>query len=116
MQRKIDIENARRPSSATTSLPSRQGRGSARSLAPVPGGDRTVRHAVSPGDMLVHRRLVSDEECHVFDEEKRSYLTYVAGNVQGTASPCSTPSLSRASHSMAPYFGYVAGKNAVAGA
>ena len=71
------------------------------------------------GDMLVCiGGLVSDEECHVFDEEKRVIPGfYVAGNVQGNRFAVQYPiAFKGVSHSMALYYGYVAGKNAVAGA
>lgn len=70
------------------------------------------------GDMLVCiGGLVSDEECHVYDESKHVMPGfYVAGNVQGSRFAVQYPiAFKGVSHSLALYYGYVAGKNAVAG-
>jgi succinate dehydrogenase/fumarate reductase flavoprotein subunit len=70
------------------------------------------------GDMLVCiGGLESDEGCHVYSED-RSVIPglYVAGNIQGNRFAVQYPiALKGVSHSMALYYGYVAGKNAVAG-
>ena len=61
--------------------------------------------------------LESDEECHTFDENRNVIPgLYVAGNVQGSRFAAEYPiTLKGVSHSMAMYYGYVAGKNAVLG-
>lgn len=59
--------------------------------------------------------LESDENCHTFDEDRNIIPgLYVAGNVQGSRFAAEYPiTLKGVSHSMAMYYGYVAGKNAV---
>jgi uncharacterized protein with FMN-binding domain len=59
--------------------------------------------------------LESDEDCHTFDEDRNVIPgLYVAGNVQGSRFAAEYPiTLKGVSHSMAMYYGYVAGKNAV---
>jgi len=59
--------------------------------------------------------LESDEDCHTFDENRKVIPgLYVAGNVQGSRFAAEYPiTLKGVSHSMAMYYGYVAGKNAV---
>ncbi|MGN1405128.1 MAG: FAD-binding protein [Erysipelotrichaceae bacterium] len=59
--------------------------------------------------------LESDEDCHTFDENRNIIPgLYVAGNVQGSRFAAEYPiTLKGVSHSMAMYYGYVAGKNAV---
>lgn len=59
--------------------------------------------------------LESDEDCHTFDENRNIIKgLYVAGNVQGSRFAAEYPiTLKGVSHSMAMYYGYVAGKNAV---
>ena len=59
--------------------------------------------------------LESDENCHTFDENRNVIPgLYVAGNVQGSRFAAEYPiTLKGVSHSMAMYYGYVAGKNAV---
>lgn len=61
--------------------------------------------------------LESDEDCHVFDNNRAMIPgLYAAGNIQGNRYAVQYPiALKGASHSMALYYGYVAGKNAVAG-
>ena len=61
--------------------------------------------------------LESDEECHTFDVNRNVIPgLYVAGNVQGSRFAAEYPiTLKGVSHSMAMYYGYVAGKNAVLG-
>lgn len=61
--------------------------------------------------------LESDEDCHTFDADRNVIPgLYVAGNVQGGRFAHEYPiTLKGVSHSMAMYYGYVAGKNAVAG-
>ncbi len=59
--------------------------------------------------------LESDEECHVYDDNRIVIPgLYVAGNIQGNRFAIQYPiPLKGASHSLALYYGYVAGKNAV---
>jgi hypothetical protein len=61
--------------------------------------------------------LESDEDCHTFDADRNVIPgLYVAGNVQGSRFAAEYPiTLKGVSHSMAMYYGYVAGKNAVEG-
>lgn len=61
--------------------------------------------------------LESDEDCHVCDTDRVVIPgLYAAGNIQGNHYAVQYPiALKGASHSMALYYGYVAGKNAVAG-
>lgn len=61
--------------------------------------------------------LESDEDCHTFDADRNVIPgLYVAGNVQGSRCATEYPiTLKGVSHSMAMYYGYVAGKNAVQG-
>jgi len=61
--------------------------------------------------------LESDEECHTFDADRNVIPgLYVAGNIQGSRFAAEYPiTLKGVSHSMAMYYGYVAGKNAVQG-
>ena len=59
--------------------------------------------------------LESDENCHAFDADRNVIPgLYVAGNVQGNRFATEYPiGLKGVSHSMAMYYGYVAGKNAM---
>lgn len=59
--------------------------------------------------------LESDEDCHTFDAERNVIPgLYVAGNIQGNRFATEYPiGLKGVSHSMAMYYGYVAGKNAM---
>ena len=59
--------------------------------------------------------LESDENCHTFDADRNVISgLYVAGNVQGNRFATEYPiGLKGVSHSMAMYYGYVAGKNAL---
>lgn len=59
--------------------------------------------------------LESDENCHTFDADRNIIPgLYVAGNVQGNRFATEYPiGLKGVSHSMAMYYGYVAGKNAM---
>ena len=59
--------------------------------------------------------LESDENCHTFDADRNViHGLYVAGNVQGNRFATEYPiGLKGVSHSMAMYYGYVAGKNAM---
>ena len=59
--------------------------------------------------------LESDENCHTFDADRNVIPGfYVAGNVQGNRFATEYPiGLKGVSHSMAMYYGYVAGKNAM---
>ena len=59
--------------------------------------------------------LESDENCHTFDADRNVIPgLYVAGNVQGNRFVTEYPiGLKGVSHSMAMYYGYVAGKNAM---
>ena len=61
--------------------------------------------------------LESDEDCHTFDADRNVIPgLYVAGNIQGSRFAAEYPiTLKGVSHSMAMYYGYVAGKNAVQG-
>ena len=61
--------------------------------------------------------LESDEDCHTFDENRDVIPgLYVAGNIQGNRFASDYPiGLKGVSHSMAVYYGYIAGKNAVKG-
>lgn len=61
--------------------------------------------------------LESDENCHTFDQDRNEIPgLYVAGNVQGNRFAHEYPiTLKGVSHSMAMYYGYVAGQNAVDG-
>lgn len=60
--------------------------------------------------------LESDEECHVYNEDREVIEgLYAAGNIQSNRFAVQYPiALEGASHSLALYYGYVAGKNAVA--
>lgn len=59
--------------------------------------------------------LESDEDCHTFDADRKVIPgLYVAGNIQGNRFATEYPiGLKGVSHSMAMYYGYVAGKNAL---
>ena len=59
--------------------------------------------------------LESDEDCHTFDADRNVIPgLYVAGNMQGNRFATEYPiGLKGVSHSMAMYYGYVAGKNAL---
>lgn len=59
--------------------------------------------------------LESDEDCHTFDADRNViHGLYVAGNIQGNRFATEYPiGLKGVSHSMAMYYGYVAGKNAL---
>ena len=59
--------------------------------------------------------LESDEDCHTFDADRNVIPgLYVAGNIQGSRFATEYPiGLKGVSHSMAMYYGYVAGKNAL---
>lgn len=59
--------------------------------------------------------LESDEDCHTFDADRNVIPgLYVAGNIQGNCFATEYPiGLKGVSHSMAMYYGYVAGKNAL---
>lgn len=59
--------------------------------------------------------LESDEEAHVYNENREVIPgLYAAGNIQGNRINVQYPiSLKGVSHSMAMYYGYIAGKNAV---
>ena len=61
--------------------------------------------------------LESDEDCHTFDANRNVIPgLYVAGNVQGSRFAHEYPiTLKGVSHSMAMFYGYVAGQNAVEG-
>ena len=59
--------------------------------------------------------LESDEDCHTFDADRNVIPgLYVAGNIQGNRFATEYPiGLKGVSHSLAMYYGYVAGKNAL---
>ena len=59
--------------------------------------------------------LESDEDCHTFGADRNVIPgLYVAGNIQGNRFATEYPiGLKGVSHSMAMYYGYVAGKNAL---
>ena len=59
--------------------------------------------------------LESDEDCHTFDADRNViHGLYVAGNIQGNRFATEYPiGLKGVSHSMAMYYGYIAGKNAL---
>ena len=59
--------------------------------------------------------LESDEDCHTFDADRNVIPgLYVAGNIQGNRFATEYPiGLKGVRHSMAMYYGYVAGKNAL---
>ena len=59
--------------------------------------------------------LESDEDCHTFDADRNVIPgLYVAGNIQGNRFATEYPiGLKGVSHSIAMYYGYVAGKNAL---
>ena len=59
--------------------------------------------------------LESDEDCHTFDADRNVIPgLYVAGNIQGNRFATEYPiGMKGVSHSMAMYYGYVAGKNAL---
>lgn len=59
--------------------------------------------------------LESDENCHTFDADRNVIPgLYVTGNIQGNRFATEYPiGLKGVSHSMAMYYGYVAGKNAL---
>ena len=61
--------------------------------------------------------LESDEDCHTFDENRNIIKgLYVAGNTQGGRFAHEYPiTLKGVSHSMAMFYGYIAGKNAAEG-
>ncbi len=61
--------------------------------------------------------LESDEDCHTLDTNRNIIPgLYVAGNIQGNRFSHEYPiTLKGVSHSMAMYYGYIAGKNAVKG-
>ncbi len=61
--------------------------------------------------------LVSDEDCHVYSNEGKIIPgIYVAGNIQGSRYAVAYPiALRGVSHSLTMFYGYVAGKNVVAG-
>ena len=61
--------------------------------------------------------LESDKDCHTFDADRNVIPgLYVAGNIQGNRFATEYPiGLKGVSHSMAMYYGYVAGKNALKG-
>jgi len=61
--------------------------------------------------------LESDEDAHVYDNDRRVIPgLYAAGNIQGNRFAIAYPiALAGVSHSMALYYGYVAGQNAAAG-
>ena len=61
--------------------------------------------------------LESDENCHTFDADRNVIPgLYVAGNIQGNRFATEYPiGLKGVSHSMAMYYGYIAGKNALEG-
>lgn len=65
--------------------------------------------------MVICGGLESDEDCHTFDTNRNIIPgLYVAGNVQGSRFAAEYPiPLKGVSHSMAMYYGYVAGKTAV---
>jgi hypothetical protein len=60
--------------------------------------------------------LVSDEECHVYDNDGAIIPgLYAAGNIQGNRYAVAYPiALKGISHSLCMFYGYIAGKNAVA--
>ena len=59
--------------------------------------------------------LESDKDCHTFDADRNVIPgLYVAGNIQGNRFATEYPiGLKGVSHSMAMYYGYIAGKNAL---
>ena len=59
--------------------------------------------------------LEGDENCHTFDADRNVIPgLYVAGNIQGNRFATEYPiGLKGVSHSMAMYYGYIAGKNAL---
>ncbi len=59
--------------------------------------------------------LESDEDCHTFDADRNVIPgLYVTGNIQGNRFATEYPiGLKGVSHSMAMYYGYIAGKNAL---
>jgi len=61
--------------------------------------------------------LESDEDCHVYDQQRKVIPgLYAAGNIQGNRFAVQYPiPIVGISHSLALYYGYVAGKNAAAG-
>jgi len=61
--------------------------------------------------------LISDEDCHVYDNDGKVIPgLYAAGNIQGSRYAVAYPiALKGISHSLCMFYGYVAGKNAVAG-
>lgn len=61
--------------------------------------------------------LESDEDCHTYDADRNIIPgLYVAGNMQGNRFATEYPiGLKGVSHSMAMYYGYIAGKNALNG-
>ena len=62
--------------------------------------------------------LESDEECHVYDTDRNIIPgLYVAGNIQGSRFTVQYPiAVAGIARSMGLFYGYVAGKNVVAGA
>jgi hypothetical protein len=69
------------------------------------------------GWLVILGGLESDENCHVYTRGRDIIDSlYVAGNIQGNRFNVQYPiALKGVSHSMALYYGYVAGKNAVKG-
>ena len=61
--------------------------------------------------------LESDENCHVYDTDRNAIPgLYAAGNIQGSRFASEYPiTLKGVSHSMAMFYGYIAGKNVVEG-
>ncbi|MFQ7013185.1 MAG: FAD-binding protein [Faecalibacterium sp.] len=116
-----------RPSSATTSWP--RPAPTTTSVSPQAGCsllENAPYYACQWGTtaMLVCvGGLESDENCHTFTEEdpaspKRDIIKglYVCGNVQGSRYAVEYPICMRGiSHSLCVYYGYIAGKNCVAG-
>jgi hypothetical protein len=69
------------------------------------------------GALVVIGGLESDEDCHVYDNDGHIIPgLYVAGNVQGNRYAVAYPiAFKGISHSLCLFYGYTAGKNAVAG-
>ncbi len=86
-------------------------------------GEVAGQQITAAGQRMLGGGLESDENCHTFTEEdpsnpKRDIIQglYVCGNVQGSRYAVEYPICMRGiSHSLCVYYGYIAGKNCVAG-
>ena len=84
-------------------------------MFPVEAGPFYADQFVCALLLVICGGLESDEDCHTFDADRNAIPgLYAAGNAQGSRFAHEYPiTLKGVSHSMAMYYGYVAGKNAV---